>query len=495
MKNRFLHILRNQPLFLALLPVFFVGHGYLENYGLVPPGIALILLGTYLAATLVLLLLAWAGYRNLNKAAMLVFCMMAFHFFFGAAHDLLKKFFPDLFFTRYSFILPFTLLLFILLLIFLKRKKQPFTRSVYFINVLLCLLILYDTGGYLVKKTGNGTPLHTTRPGDFHPCPGCKHPDVFLIIADGYPGYTILKDYFRYDNSSFETGLKKRGFHIIDSSRSNYNLTPFSMASMLNMDYLHGIEGKYSNKGDMALCFELIKKSRAADYFREMGYEVVNYSIFDMELQPSMAIGTFLPRKAEPITNQTFLSRLENEVGYHLATTFKIKFVLEYLKNHDLKNNIKLSGALRKITTKKNEGPRFVYTHLILPHYPYYFDSTGAERAAELLTYANARDTASFISYLKYVNRELTGLVDHIRTSNPTPPVIILMSDHGFREFNNPSWDPQQFTNLNSIYLPDSNYTGFYKGMTNVNQFRVLFNTEFGQRLPLLRDSTSFLTD
>lgn len=495
MKTRFLHILRNQPLFLALLPVFFVGHGYLENYGLVPPGVALILLGTYFAATLVLILLAWAGYRSLNKAAMLVFCMMAFHFFYGAAHDLLKKLFPGFFFTRYSFILPLALLLFILLLIYFKRRKQPFTRSVCFINILLCLLILYDTGGYILKITSGNTPVQTTVPENFKPCPDCKHPDVFLIIADGYPGYTILKDYFRYDNSSFETGLKNRGFHIIDSSHSNYNLTPFSMASMLNMDYLQGIEGRYSNKSDMALCFNLIKKSRTADYFKQMGYEMVNYSIFDMELQPSMAIGTFLPRKSEPITNQTFLSRLENEVGYHLATTFKIKFVLDYLKNYDLKNNIKLSGALRKITARKSSRPRFVYTHLILPHYPYYFDSTGKARPAELLTYENARDTASFLGYLKYVNRELTGLVDHIRATNPTPPVILLMSDHGFREFNDPSWDKYQFNNLNSIYLPDHNYSGFYKGMTNINQFRVLFNTQFGQQLPLLKDSTSFLID
>jgi len=49
--------------------------------------------------------------------------------------------------------------------------------------------------------------------------------------------------------------------------------------------------------------------------------------------------------------------------------------------------------------------------------------------------------------------------------------------------------------NLNSILLPGKNYNGYYNGMSNINQLRILLNNEFGQKLPLLKDSTIFIAE
>jgi len=48
----------------------------------------------------------------------------------------------------------------------------------------------------------------------------------------------------------------------------------------------------------------------------------------------------------------------------------------------------------------------------------------------------------------------------------------------------------QKFGILNAIYLPDQDpeAASFYSTITPVNQFRVLFNAEFGLDLPLLPD-------
>jgi len=96
---------------------------------------------------------------------------------------------------------------------------------------------------------------------------------------------------------------------------------------------------------------------------------------------------------------------------------------------------------------------------------------------------------------LKYSNRKLLELIDHIRKNSPRPPVIILMSDHGFRQLPEGSDQKYYFMNLNAVYLPNGNYAGFYDGMSNVNQFRVILNSQFNQKLPLLKDSTSFLVE
>ncbi|MFZ1313723.1 MAG: hypothetical protein WAR38_12725, partial [Chitinophagaceae bacterium] len=255
MKTKALHILRTRPIFLYLLPVFFVLHGYTENYDFVPVKDAVILLATYLVASLILSLLAWIVYRNFTKANLLAFCMMAFHFFFGAAHDLIKKISPDIFILKYSFILPCTAILFIVLLISLKKTKKSFLKITLFTNLLLLLFIVADSGWLLLKVSTAKEIKLTPVSGLIKKCDTCKYPDVYLIMADGYPGQTELKAVLGYDNQLFEKELEKRGFHFVDSSRSNYNLTPFSVASMLDMDYLNGIAGQYSNKNDIALCY------------------------------------------------------------------------------------------------------------------------------------------------------------------------------------------------------------------------------------------------
>jgi hypothetical protein len=67
-----------------------------------------------------------------------------------------------------------------------------------------------------------------------------------------------------------------------------------------------------------------------------------------------------------------------------------------------------------------------------------------------------------------------------------------LIGDHGFREHQEKNF---QFRNLNAVYISSGNYSEFYDTVTNVNEYRVLFNTLFKASLPLKKDSTIFLTD
>jgi hypothetical protein len=130
-----------------------------------------------------------------------------------------------------------------------------------------------------------------------------------------------------------------------------------------------------------------------------------------------------------------------------------------------------------------------------MPHWPYYYDSTGKETHYSRLTEEYAFNTGAFISYLKYANKVYLALIDHILTTSKKPPVIIFISDHGFREMREPVAEKYQFMNLNAVYIPSGDYTGFYSGQSNVNQFRILFNKLFHQNLPLLKDSLQVIID
>ncbi|MFL5808786.1 MAG: sulfatase-like hydrolase/transferase [Flavisolibacter sp.] len=481
--------------FLLLLPVFFLLHGIVENYPLIAVSDCLVLFGTYLLATIVIAVVAFLLLRSWRTAAMLSFFIMAFHFFFGPAHDFLKNLFGTSFITKYSFLLPFILVAFVLLIIYLKRKKPDFYKFSRYINVLLLVLILIDLSRLAFDAVRDSSAKSTTTATAAR-CESCERPDIYLIIADEYAGKKELDEVFHFDNSAFYIQLRNRGFFIVDSSFGNYNYTPFSMASMLSMNYLDKLEGRNKSLNDRNLCYRTINSNALIDFFKSQDYELKNCSIFQFAGKLPFASTPFYMTGVDLITAQTFLSRINRDIRFNLVTRLKIRSETERALKEELRINEELYKRAWDEATTSSERPRFVYTHLEMPHYPYYFDRNGKPNQIKDLWDSEQWDLKKYIGYLQYANKKYLELIDHILKNSEKPPVVIFMSDHGFREFVGDSVDHgYHYMNINSIHLPNKQYQGFYKGMSNVNQFRVLLNTEFKQNLPMLKDSTIFLKE
>jgi phosphoglycerol transferase MdoB-like AlkP superfamily enzyme len=131
----------------------------------------------------------------------------------------------------------------------------------------------------------------------------------------------------------------------------------------------------------------------------------------------------------------------------------------------------------------------------MMPHYPYYFNKDGEEQPFEKLLEGNQSNKEAYIEYLQYSNKKLIDLVEHILQSSASPPIIVLAGDHGFRHFNEPVESKYYFLNLVSVHLPSKNYAGFSDSLSCVNLFRAVLNAQYGQQLPFLKDSTSYLKD
>ena len=121
------------------------------------------------------------------------------------------------------------------------------SRVAMYLNGLLLLFILLEIPNYV--KAGNKIkPMATLAQTTV--CDTCEKPDVYLIIADEYADSASLKQIFNFDNSAFQNALRSRGFHIVENSKSNYNFTPFAMASLFQMNFLTGIKGHNQNLDD-----------------------------------------------------------------------------------------------------------------------------------------------------------------------------------------------------------------------------------------------------
>jgi hypothetical protein len=250
--------LNQRPLFLFLLPLFFVIHGFTRHFYFVHVSDALLLIAVYTGSALLIATLFYIFYRDLIKASLVAFLLTGFNFFFGSIHDALKAIAGSTFFSRYSFILPFSLVILVVIIIALRKRKKPLLKIISYLNVLMLLLIVIDIGWLASKIIRSEKPLSSAIDTGFIKCDTCRKPDIYFVILDEYPGNKALKEQFGFDNTGFENQLTERGFQVISNTTSNYNYTPYSVASILNMDYLN-LDMKTKNPGNLNYCYETIK--------------------------------------------------------------------------------------------------------------------------------------------------------------------------------------------------------------------------------------------
>src|SRR5213075_2717500 len=92
-------------------PVFFVFHGFTQNFYFVSIDSALLLTAVYIITSLFLASLFYFFSKKVLVAAIMATVVMFFHFFFGSIHDTIKEIAGHNIFTKYSFILPLFLLI------------------------------------------------------------------------------------------------------------------------------------------------------------------------------------------------------------------------------------------------------------------------------------------------------------------------------------------------------------------------------------------------
>jgi len=485
-------LLTRYPAFLYLLPVFFVFHGLTENYEFVSLKDAAWLTLFYIGSTFIIFLLSWVMYRNLRKASLMAFVLMAIFFFFGSFHDALKGIFPNSFITKYTFILPLLFILALLTFYLIKRSKYNFRQPFLYLNTVFIVLLVVESFA-ISKKIADTKTSVVSLSKEFIECINCSTPDIYLIVADGYTSNTALKEVFNYDNTAFETELKKRNFHVIDNSFSNYNSTAHSMTSMLNLRHLNDLSSLFYNKENLAICYDLIKQNQTLLFLKSIGYKFYNYSDFFFTGHPAATSPTFLFAKTRVISSQTLSGRISRDLWYHLVTNLKLKFVINKSVYGQLRNNNKVFKLTEEIVEEESFSPKFVYSHLVIPHHPYYFDKNGNPAPLDKLKEFSGANKKDYVEYLQYANSKLLNLVDHIKKKSAQPPIIILMGDHGFRQFNDSVSKKYHFMNLSSFSIPNGDYTRFYDSSSSVNQIRTFLNTQFNQQLPLLKDSTVFI--
>jgi hypothetical protein len=484
--------------YVFLIPVFFVLHGALENFGFVGLRDCFFLLLSYLLAAIVIFLMGGLLFRNPLKASLFTAFLLSFYLFFGALIDFFKAHIP--FLSHYSVLMPLFLISTVLIVLYLKKTKKELYKITFFLNILLIIYLLFDTASLIWKWSQPDKDQLAIYGGDlknnYTACADCKDPDIYFLLFDEYASTSSLKETYHFDNSAMDSFLVQHGFSLQQNSHSNYNITPFSMASMLNMNYLSGVKNEDTlSIYNTAHCIKLIRNNEVIRYLSSRNYEIINYSIFDLAGNPSLVESTLLPVKTRLITDQTLYNRLVRDIGWHLYIgKFEIKWLTKNIIYSSLHNDNLLLESVKEESRKKTARPRFVYTHISMPHYPFYYDANlELRKEQDLVDDMDPGHVDSYLKYLPYTNKNIRELIDTIQRNTNFSAVIMLMGDHGYRTEIVGKDSSHYYKNLNAIYLPAKDYHQFPDNLIGVNQFRVLFNSLYHQQLPLLRDSTIFI--
>jgi len=491
-------VIQKYPLYLFLLPIFFVLHGFAENFGFIEFKEAGLLLLSYLFLTLNIAGFSYFFFRNWNRAALITTFWMSFFFFFGALHEFMKQHSPIQLFSRYSVLLTTALSILFILFIFFKRSNKPFQRFSIYLNALFLIYIFVDLGIVVWKISHKNDKRLSTygfaKQNQYTVCDTCSKPDIYFLLYDEYGSSASLKKQYNFDND-LDSFLLDRNFSIQTQSRSNYNFTAFSMSSILNMSFIDGIQNTRSvTADDYANCILLIRDNEVIKFLDAHGYDIVNYSVFDLAGNPSMVDQSFLPLKTKLISDRTLFAHMNKDIGWLLITRWPFNLFTknDYMKHKE--NNTNFQQQVLSASQEKKQRPRFIYTHFYMPHPPYFFDRNGKPKDEQVIyNEFKTNPPASYLEYMVYVNGEIRKLIEAIQKNNPSA-VIILMSDHGYRERGGKNY-PYFFQNLNAVYYQDKNYSTLYDSITGVNQFRVVLNKYFNQSFPMLKDSTILLID
>jgi hypothetical protein len=320
-----------------------------------------------------------------------------------------------------------------------------------------------------------------------------KLPDVYFVIFDAYGRSDALKETFGIDNQPFIDSLTSLGYKVLPRSRANYAYTLLSLAATLNMQYLGDLLPNVApDESAMLPIADRLNDSRVVQFFKSQGYRTVAITTGFTALHPRVD-----QTLASNSGMSLFESNLLDPTPIDISKTTAFAF--------DAHRDRLLNGMRFLDAVSAQTGPKFVFAHILMPHPPFVFGSNGQPRNAAQFQFGDANDfqggwnsySTGYVGQLQYLNKIALPVLARLAARPNT--IIIVQGDHGSRSrFDNKTIEradlKEPYRNLSAFFGPSKLKAALRDDMSLVNTFRVVLNTQFGQKLPMLPDKSFYNT-
>jgi len=304
--------------------------------------------------------------------------------------------------------------------------------------------------------------------------PENKLPNVYYFIFDAYGREDTIRKYLGHDNREFLTALEKRGFRVLEESRTNYPVTFLSVAATFNRDMLVK-PGKGALDGYVRYQALLAGYNETVRMFRGLGYSFI-------QAPPGGWEGTRC-QGAEDVCIRAATGGF-NETGLGLMAMTPLEILTrKFLPQFIVFNRSLFPDVVRQIqgVRARRPGPLFVFSHITIPH-DLIYDKNCEPRTAEgyfdKTVPANIR--TAYVDAVNCLNGQILENLDGLLEGDPDA-LVIFQGDHGFSlttMLAEPleEWDAEgiemRYAILNAMRVPVRCRQYLYPTMTSINTFR-----------------------
>ena len=441
--------------------------------------------------SLVIVFFIWLGLRFIignSKAGLLSSFIVLLFFIYANLHTLIISLDNEVIqiFARNSVLGSIFLFCFIIGVIYLIKTKSTINKTfaANTMSIVIVAFLLINVATYYASSTVELTAYDADNIPVLIPNIE-KKPNVYFILLDAHAGKQALDMDFNYDLTEFNNNLEKRGFVIPDKSYSNYPNTALSAPSIMNMIYLDFLtEDVGINSKDKSVPQYMLKHNTVMKIFNKNGYRVTSFyggagaagdiSLVDEKLCKYRT------------NNADFRTSF---VKTYLTTTIFNQILIDEFQRD------KLECFFSTILNfeEDEQRPEYVHGHIRLPHYPYVYNQNG-EHVYDI----DSANKNAYLEQLIFADKKTLELVDSIQNRS-AESVIIIMSDHGFRQYIN--WEEPEkedfirgFNTISAFYFPGKT-NSIPSEVSAVNTFRIFFNTYFDTNYEILEDRHIWYTE
>jgi hypothetical protein len=475
------------PVLFAIYPVVF---HYGNNIGIaaLSSALQLLLLHTVLALFIYVLVNS-LGHFQPTRAANASVVFLFFFLFYGLVYDSLKK--VDMIQVEHFSFLPFFLL-----------SAIYFSWAIYRIDASISMQLwkgaLFIVAGLVIV---NIVPVIFVSSKQFdddntNVSLSSSHdvsaPDIYYIVFDEMAGFEAMRQYWGYQGvDEFVEYLKSRGFYVAENSRATSQSSIHQLATRLNYQ---SYQVAKRNTEDFIRQQRDVTNNKVMSYLESNGYTTVAFTDVNAAIffpgMPSMNADIVHEHTGERAVAKGV--SLDDFASLVLGNTMASPLIAQYeLKNYeDDEHRNFIFFAVKNVPAVDVPSPKFVYVHLLVPHWPFIFDQYGMP-----LEFDDRADwdkyLGQYIYSLQLAKQLLDGILDSTNPGNP--PVIIFQSDHGARNIDYGNDILQNYPDeyktwiVNAVFLPGCRDAPLTQDMNPINTFPIVFNCYFNTGIPLTK--------
>ena len=359
-------------------------------------------------------------------------------YFYTFIRDLFFIFIPN-YYADLAFVL--TILIFIIFFVFSYIRKNLFVINLALIYLSLSFILSFAiTFSGIIKITYQDFSASKNLSQEkliTQTTSNLEKNNMYFIIMDAAISLKKFDEYYNTNHTTnYEQKFDNLGFSYIHNTRSAYNNTKNSIASLFHMDYHINFKNykKYSTNNVYPTLLQkykagnlpLIKNLKKLDYnFYWLGNSSSNCELYNKDFCFGNDSNIATKNLLSPYVINSFLERSPIIPIYYRIKNFLTKTEQKQEFNYEFKKNDSINNFLKKIESINIKNNNFFFIHANMPHAPYLYGSDCSKNNTKNETI----NTGYKKSYECMLNR-LISFSEYINKYDPNANVIIT-SDHG----------------------------------------------------------------